>query len=45
MNHIDELIDLDSNIILNAPTKTPVGRINETKANRELDLNYYNNKE
>ena len=42
MVHIDKLIDLDPDIILDAPTKTPVGRINETKANRELDLNYYN---
>ena len=42
MIHIDKLIDLDPDVILDAPTKTPVGRINETKANRELDLNYYN---
>ncbi len=43
MISIDELIDLDPKVILDAPIKTPVGRINETKANRELDLNYYNN--
>ena len=31
--------------ILNAPYNTPVRRLNETKANRELNINYYETKE
>jgi glycine dehydrogenase subunit 2 len=41
MIEIDNLIDTDLEVILNAPINTPVGRLDETKANRELDLNYY----
>ena len=41
MLEIDQIIDTDPDKILNAPCKTPVGRLDETKANRELNLNYY----
>ena len=41
MIEIDNLIDTNLEVILNAPINTPVGRLDETKANRELDLNYY----
>ena len=40
---IDEKIELDSEYLNNAPYTTPVRRLNETKANRELDINYYKN--
>ena len=42
MIEIDSRIDSNPESILNAPTKTPIGRLNETKANREPDINYYN---
>ena len=42
MIEIDKNIDDNPDIILNAPSSTPVGRLNETKANIELDINYYN---
>ncbi len=42
MIEIDKNIDDNPDMILNAPSSTPVGRLNETKANRELDINYYN---
>ena len=42
MIEIDSLIDTNLDLILNAPVNTPVGRLDETKANRELDLNFYN---
>ena len=41
MIEIDKNIDDNPDIILNSPFSTPVGRLNETKANRELDINYY----
>tara|TARA_Y100000996_G_scaffold414723_1_gene406504 strand:- start:1283 stop:2740 length:1458 start_codon:yes stop_codon:yes gene_type:complete len=41
MIEIDNLIDTNLDKILDAPTNTPVGRLDETKANRELDLNFY----
>ena len=41
MIEIDSRIDTDPDSIINSPTKTPVRRLNETKANRELDINYY----
>jgi len=41
MIEIDKNIDDNPDIILNSPSSTPVGRLNETKANRELDINYY----
>ena len=37
---IDTLIDKDPSIITNAPYKTPVRRLDETKANREPDLKW-----
>jgi glycine dehydrogenase subunit 2 len=45
MIEIDKNIDENPDIILNSPSCTPVGRLNETKANRELDINYYNKTE
>ena len=42
MIEIDNLIDTDLDLILDAPVNTAVGRLDETKANRELDLNFYN---
>ena len=41
MIQIDEKIDIDKEFLQNAPYHTPVRRLNETKANRELDINYY----
>ena len=41
MIQIDEKIDIDKEYLQNAPYHTPVRRLNETKANRELDINYY----
>ena len=41
MIEIDDKIDIDKEYLQNAPHKTPVRRLNETKANRELDINYY----
>jgi len=40
MIDIDCQIDSNSNHLLNSPHKTPVRRLNEAKANRELDINY-----
>ena len=37
---IDERIDKDPDSILQAPVNTPVSRLDETKANRELDLRW-----
>jgi len=45
MIEIDRLIDENPDLITNTPITTPVGRLDETKANRELDLNYYDSKE
>jgi len=40
MINIDFKIDSSSDYLLNSPHKTPVRRLNEVKANRELDINY-----
>ena len=40
MINIDEKIDSDSSYLLTSPYKTPVRRLNEAQANRELDINY-----
>ena len=40
MIEIDQNINLDLSRILDAPTSTPVGRLDETKANRELDVKW-----
>jgi glycine dehydrogenase subunit 2 len=40
MLEIDKNIDLDKDRIINAPFNTPVGRLDETKANRELNLRW-----
>ena len=42
MKEINDMIDMDSEKICQAPTKTPVKRLDETKANRELDLCWEN---
>ncbi len=39
---IDKLINIDPDKVLNAPQSTPVRRLDETKANRELDLQWGN---
>ena len=38
---IDDKIDKEEEYLKNAPYDTPVRRLDETKANRELDINYY----
>ena len=43
MLEINSKIEKEQEYLLNAPYKTPVRRLNETKANRELDINYYKN--
>ena len=43
MIEIDNLIDTNLDKILDAPINTPVGRLDETKANRELDLRWKKN--
>ena len=40
MLEIDKLIDVNPEIVINAPVSTPVKRLDETKANRELDLRW-----
>ena len=40
MSEIDELISKNFEIILESPHKTPVSRLDETKANRELNLRW-----
>ena len=40
LHEIDALIDEDKDILLEAPVKTPVRRLDETKANRELDVRW-----
>ena len=42
MKEINDMIDMDAEKICQAPTKTPVKRLDETKANRELDLCWEN---
>ena len=37
---IDKLIDKDPEAVRQAPVKTPVRRLDETKANRELNLRW-----
>ena len=37
---IDKLVDDDPESILDAPVNTPVRRLDETKANRELDVRW-----
>ena len=41
MLEIDNIIDSCPESLTNAPVTTPVGRLNETKANREPDINFY----
>ena len=41
MNEIDMSIDQKSEYLKQSPYQTPVRRLDETKANRELDINYY----
>ena len=43
MLEIDKNIDLDKEKIVNAPFNTPVSRLDETKANRELNLRWTKN--
>ena len=43
MLEIDKMIDIDKEKVINAPFKTPVSRLDETKANRELDLRWKKN--
>ena len=43
MLEIDKMIDTDKEKVINAPFKTPVSRLDETKANRELDLRWKKN--
>ena len=40
MIEIDQIINSDPELICQAPVKTPVSRLDETKANRELDLRW-----
>jgi glycine dehydrogenase subunit 2 len=40
LHEIEELVDKDPDVLLQAPVKTPVRRLNETKANRELDIRW-----
>ena len=42
MKKINDMIDLDPEKVCQAPIKTPVKRLDETKANRELDLCWKN---
>ena len=43
MVEIDKNIDIDKEKIINAPFNTPVSRLDETKANRELNLRWTKN--
>ena len=40
MNYINNNIEMKNEEFLNAPYKTPVRRLDETKANRELDVKW-----
>ena len=40
LKEIDRLVDDDPQSLLDAPQNTPVGRLDETKANRELDVRW-----
>ncbi|UCH09097.1 MAG: aminomethyl-transferring glycine dehydrogenase subunit GcvPB, partial [Fidelibacterota bacterium] len=39
---INELVEQDQDALLQAPRKTPVRRLDETKANRQLDVRWRN---
>jgi glycine dehydrogenase subunit 2 len=41
LHEIDTLIDQDPEALLQAPRKTPVRRLDETQANRELDVRWH----
>ena len=41
MNEINMSIDEKAEYLKQSPYQTPVRRLDETKANRELDINYY----
>ena len=43
MIEIDKTIDINKDKVINAPFNTPVSRLDETKANRELDLRWKKN--
>ena len=43
MLEINSLIDTDLEKVINAPYNTPVSRLDETKANRELNLRWKKN--
>ena len=43
MLEINKNIDIDKDKIINAPFNTPVSRLDETKANRELNLRWTKN--
>ncbi len=40
MNEIDDLIDTNPEKLKNSPIFTPVSRLNETLANRNLDVKF-----
>ncbi len=40
MNELDRLVDEDPEYLLQAPLYTPVGRLDETRANRQLDVRW-----
>ncbi len=40
MHQLDRLVDEDPEALLKAPLHTPVGRLDETRANRELDVRW-----
>ena len=40
LKEIDRLVDDDPQSLLDAPQNTPVGRLDETRANRELDVRW-----
>ena len=41
LNEINDKIDKEQEHLKNTPYDTPVRRLDETKANRELDINFY----
>ena len=40
MNEINDLVDKNPDLLIQAPVKTPVRRLDETKANREPDIRW-----
>ena len=40
MLDINKCIDTDPEVVRQSPINTPIGRLNETKANRELNLKW-----